>query len=178
MKYLDEFRNPEAAQRLLAEIKATVTRPWALMEVCGGQTHSLLRNGIDDLLPEQVEMIHGPGCPVCVTPLEMIDRALAIAAMPNTIMCSFGDMLRVPGSQADLFQVRSRGGDVRVVYSPLDSVQIARDNPERQVVSSGLALKPPLRPTPWPSTRLTVKSYPTSRCWFLTCWCLPPSKRS
>ncbi len=141
MKYLDEFRNPEAAQRLLAEIKATVTRPWALMEVCGGQTHSLLRNGIDDLLPEQVEMIHGPGCPVCVTPLEMIDRALAIAAMPNTIMCSFGDMLRVPGSQADLFQVRSRGGDVRVVYSPLDSVQIARDNPERQVVFFGIGFE-------------------------------------
>ena len=141
MKYLDEFRDPEAARRLLAEIKATVTRPWGLMEVCGGQTHSLLRNGIDELLPEQVEMIHGPGCPVCVTPLEMIDRALAIAAMPNTIMCSFGDMLRVPGSQADLFQVRSRGGDVRVVYSPLDSLQIARDNPDRQVVFFGIGFE-------------------------------------
>lgn len=141
MKYLDEFRDPEAAHRLLAEIKATVTRPWALMEVCGGQTHSLLRNGIDELLPEQVEMIHGPGCPVCVTPLEMIDRALAIAALPNTIMCSFGDMLRVPGSEADLFQVRSRGGDVRVVYSPLDSVQIARDNPDKQVVFFGIGFE-------------------------------------
>lgn len=141
MKYLDEFRDPEAAHRLLAEIKATVTRPWALMEVCGGQTHSLLRNGIDELLPEQVEMIHGPGCPVCVTPLEMIDRALAIAALPNTIMCSFGDMLRVPGSEADLFQVRSRGGDVRVVYSPLDSVQIARDYPDKQVVFFGIGFE-------------------------------------
>lgn len=141
MKYLDEFRDPETAHRLLAQIKATVTRPWALMEVCGGQTHSLLRNGIDELLPEQLEMIHGPGCPVCVTPLEMIDRALAIAAMPQTILCSFGDMLRVPGSAADLFQVRCRGGDVRVVYSPLDSLQIARDNPDRQVVFFGVGFE-------------------------------------
>ena len=141
MKYLDEFREPRAARRLLDEIKATVTRPWALMEVCGGQTHSLLRNGLDELLPDQVEMIHGPGCPVCVTPLEMIDRALAIAALPNTIVCSFGDMLRVPGSQADLFQIRSRGGDVRVVYSPLDSLQIARDNPNRQVVFFGVGFE-------------------------------------
>ena len=141
MKYLDEFREPRAARRLLDEIKATVTRPWALMEVCGGQTHSLLRNGLDELLPDQVEMIHGPGCPVCVTPLEMIDRALAIAALPNTIVCSFGDMLRCPGSQADLFQIRSRGGDVRVVYSPLDSLQIARDNPNRQVVFFGVGFE-------------------------------------
>ena len=141
MKYLDEFREPRAARRLLDEIKATVTRPWALMEVCGGQTHSLLRNGLDELLPDQVEMIHGPGCPVCVTPLEMIDRALAIAALPNTIVCSFGDMLRVPGSKADLFQIRSRGGDVRVVYSPLDSLQIARDNPNRQVVFFGVGFE-------------------------------------
>lgn len=141
MKYLDEFREPRAARRLLDEIKATVTRPWALMEVCGGQTHSLLRNGLDELLPDQVEMIHGPGCPVCVTPLEMIDRALAIAALPNTIVCSFGDMLRVPGSQADLFQIRSRGGDVRVVYSPLDSLQVARDNPNRQVVFFGVGFE-------------------------------------
>ncbi|HRE30087.1 MAG TPA: hydrogenase formation protein HypD, partial [Anaerolineales bacterium] len=108
---------------MLDEIRRTVTRPWALMEVCGGQTHSIIRNGIDQLLPEQIELIHGPGCPVCVTPLEMIDKALAIAAKPGVIFCSFGDMLRVPGSREDLFAVKSRGGDVRIVYSPLDAVK-------------------------------------------------------
>lgn len=134
MKYLDEFSDPELAARLFAEIERTVTKPWAIMEVCGGQTHSIIRNGIDQLLPEQVELIHGPGCPVCVTPLAMIDKALAIAARPGVIFCSFGDMLRVPGSERDLFQVKSEGGDVRIVYSPLDAVRIAEDNPEREVV--------------------------------------------
>ncbi len=141
MKYLDEFRNPEVAQRLLDEIKRTVTRPWTLMEVCGGQTHSIIRNGIDQLLPEQIELIHGPGCPVCVTPLEMIDKALAIAARPGVIFCSFGDMLRVPGSREDLFAVKSRGGDVRIVYSPLDAVKLARENPDRQVVFFGVGFE-------------------------------------
>ncbi len=131
MKYLDEFQDPELARRLLDEIHATVTRPWALMEVCGGQTHSIIRHGIDQLLPEQVELIHGPGCPVCVTPLEMIDKALEIASRPDVIFCSFGDMLRVPGTGRDLFRVRSEGGDVRVVYSPLDALRIAQENPER-----------------------------------------------
>ncbi len=134
MKYLDEFRDPALARRLLDEIEQTVTRPWAIMEVCGGQTHSIIRHGIDQLLPDGVEFIHGPGCPVCVTPLEMIDQALEIAARPEVIFCSFGDMLRVPGSQHDLFQIRARGGDVRIVYSPLDAVRLAEANPQRQVV--------------------------------------------
>jgi hydrogenase expression/formation protein HypD len=139
MKYLDEFGDPELASRLLAEIRAAVSRPWAIMEVCGGQTHSIIRNGIDQLLPDQIELIHGPGCPVCVTPLEMIDRALTIAARPEVTFCSFGDMLRVPGSAVagvgrDLFTVKAHGGDVRIVYSPLDAVQLAQDHPEREVV--------------------------------------------
>src|SRR6185436_7984381 len=132
MKYLEEFSNPELAGKLLDRIHAAATRRWASMEVCGGQTHSSIRHGIDQLLPDEIEMLHGPGCPVCVTPLEIIDRALAIAAQPGLIFCSFGDMLRVPGSGQDLFGVKSEGGDVRVVYSPLDALKIARENPDRQ----------------------------------------------
>lgn len=134
MKYLDEFRDPDLARRLLADITALTTQQWAIMEVCGGQTHSIIRNGIDQLLPEGLELIHGPGCPVCVTPLSMIDKALEIAARPGVIFCSFGDMLRVPGTDRDLFQVKSEGGDVRVVYSPLDALQLAVANPDREVV--------------------------------------------
>ncbi len=134
MKYLNEFRNGEQAKALVARIARTVTRPWAIMEVCGGQTHSLIRNAIDQILPPEIEMIHGPGCPVCVTPLNMIDKALEIAARPEVIFCSFGDMLRVPGSRDDLFRVKGAGGDVRVVYSPLDALKLARQNPDRQVV--------------------------------------------
>lgn len=134
MKFIEEFNDPELARKLLDEIHATVTRPWALMEVCGGQTHSIIRHGIDQLLPEEVELIHGPGCPVCVTPLEVIDKALEIAARPEVIFCSFGDMLRVPGTDRDLFRVKGEGGDVRVVYSPLDALQLARQHPDRQVV--------------------------------------------
>ena len=119
MKYLDEFADPDLARGLLADIAASATRPWKIMEVCGGQTHTILRNGIDELLPDHVSLVHGPGCPVCVTPLEIIDRALAIAARPDVTFCSFGDMLRVPGSTGDLFAVRAAGGDVRVVYSPV-----------------------------------------------------------
>ena len=141
MKYLDEFHDSERAQRLLAQIHEVTTQPWALMEVCGGQTHSIIRHGIDQLLPEQIRLIHGPGCPVCVTPLETIDKALAIAASPGVIFCSFGDMLRVPGSSTDLFGVRSAGGDVRVVYSPLDAVQVAADHPEAQVVFFGVGFE-------------------------------------
>jgi hydrogenase expression/formation protein HypD len=152
MKYLDEFRNGAVARRLAAEISATVTRPWALMEVCGGQTHSILRNGIDQLLPPQVELIHGPGCPVCVTPLHLIDKALAIAAQPGVIFCSFGDMLRVPGSEKDLFRVKGEGGDVRVVYSPLDALTIARENPSNEVVFFGIGFE-----TTAPANALTVK---------------------
>lgn len=134
MKYLSEYRDPELARRLLAEIHATVTRPWALMEVCGGQTHTLVRQGIDELLPEGLRMIHGPGCPVCVTPLEIIDKALMIARRYDVIFTSFGDMLRVPGTTSSLEAVRADGADVRVVYSPLDAVRLAAQNPDRQVV--------------------------------------------
>ncbi|WP_055598590.1 hydrogenase formation protein HypD [Streptomyces aureus] len=141
MKYIDEFQNPDLARRLLDEIKATATRPWALMEVCGGQTHSIIRHGIDQLLPSEIELIHGPGCPVCVTPLEMIDKALEIASRPGVIFCSFGDMLRVPGTGRDLFQVRGQGGDVRVVYSPLDALRIAEQNPDREVVFFGIGFE-------------------------------------
>ena len=152
MKYLDEFGDPTLARALLDEIARTVTRPWALMEVCGGQTHTIIRNGIDQLLPDQVELIHGPGCPVCVTPLETIDRALAIASRPDVIFCSFGDMLRVPGSGDDLLTVKSRGGDVRVVYSPLDAVRLAQDQPDKQVVFFGIGFE-----TTAPANAMTVK---------------------
>ena len=141
MKYLTEFRNGEIAQRIAREISQTATRPWKIMEVCGGQTHSIIKNGIDQMLPPGIEMVHGPGCPVCVTPLELIDKALAIAAQPGVIFCSFGDMLRVPGTEGDLFQVRGRGGDVRVVYSPLDAVELAQKNPDRQVVFFGVGFE-------------------------------------
>jgi hydrogenase expression/formation protein HypD len=152
VKYLDEFGDPQLARRLLDDIAATATKRWALMEVCGGQTHTIIRNGIDQLLPDQVEMIHGPGCPVCVTPLETIDRALAIAARPDVVFCSFGDMIRVPGSTDDLFRIKSRGGDVRVVYSPLDAVRIAQQNPDKQVVFFGVGFE-----TTAPANAMTVK---------------------
>jgi len=141
MKYLTEFRNGEIAQRMAREIAAITTRPWKIMEVCGGQTHSIIKNGIDQMLPSGIEMIHGPGCPVCVTPLELIDKALAIAAQPGVIFCSFGDMLRVPGTDMDLFQVKGGGGDVRVVYSPLDAVELAAKNPDKQVVFFGVGFE-------------------------------------
>jgi len=141
MKYLTEFRNGEIAQKIAREIHAITTRPWKIMEVCGGQTHSIIRNGIDQMLPAGIDMIHGPGCPVCVTPLELIDKALAIAEQPGVIFCSFGDMLRVPGTDADLFQIKGRGGDVRVVYSPLDAVDVAVKNPDKQVVFFGVGFE-------------------------------------
>ncbi len=141
MKYLDEFRDPTAARALVDTIRRTATRSWTVMEVCGGQTHSIIRNGIDQLLDGAVEFIHGPGCPVCVTPLEMIDRALEIAARDDVIFCSFGDMLRVPGSSQDLFSVRARGGDVRIVYSPLDATRIAAENPDKEVVFFGVGFE-------------------------------------
>ncbi|HEY1253235.1 MAG TPA: hydrogenase formation protein HypD [Terracidiphilus sp.] len=141
MKYLTEFRNGEIAQRMAREIAAVTTRPWKIMEVCGGQTHSIIKNGIDQMLPAGIEMIHGPGCPVCVTPLELIDKALAIAQQPGVIFCSFGDMLRVPGTVGDLFQVKGAGGDVRVVYSPLDAVEIAQKNPRHEVVFFGVGFE-------------------------------------
>ncbi|MEE9414392.1 MAG: hydrogenase formation protein HypD [Acidimicrobiales bacterium] len=134
MKYLDEFNDPTLAKSLFADIARITTKKWSIMEVCGGQTHAIIRNGIDQLLPDAIELIHGPGCPVCVTPLGVIDKALEIASRPDVIFCSFGDMLRVPGSNRDLFQVKSEGGDVRVVYSPLDAVKLAEENPDSEVV--------------------------------------------
>ena len=141
MKYLNEFRDGQVAKRMAAEIRQITTRPWKIMEICGGQTHSIIRNGIDQMLPPGIEMIHGPGCPVCVTPLALIDKALAIAAQPGVIFCSFGDMLRVPGTDSDLFQVKGRGGDVRIVYSPLDAVELAARNPDKQVVFFGVGFE-------------------------------------
>src|SRR5262252_9449355 len=134
MRYIDEYRNARLAQTILNEIRRIQTRPWVIMEVCGGQTHSIVKHGIDYLLPEGIELVHGPGCPVCVTPLEMIDKAHAIARRSDVIFCSFGDMLRVPGSAADLFTVKSQGADVRIVYSPLDCLKIARANPNKKIV--------------------------------------------
>jgi hydrogenase expression/formation protein HypD len=134
MKYVDEYRDADDAGRLRQAIEGITTRPWTLMEVCGGQTHSIVKFGIDELLPPEISLVHGPGCPVCVTPLELIDKAIMIASGPRAIFCSFGDMLRVPGSERDLFMVKANGGDIRIVYSPLDAVKIARDNPAKEVV--------------------------------------------
>ncbi|MEJ2570538.1 MAG: hydrogenase formation protein HypD [Anaerolineales bacterium] len=134
MKYVTEYRGADLVRGILTQIRETITQPWVIMEICGGQTHAIVRHGLDQLLPEEIELVHGPGCPVCVTSLELIDKALAIASMPNVILTSYGDMLRVPGSGRDLFSVRASGGDVRVVYSPLDAVRIARENPDREVV--------------------------------------------
>ena len=134
MKYVTEYRDAALVKGVIEEIRRIVTRPWTIMEICGGQTHAIVRHGIDQLLPPEIELVHGPGCPVCVTPLELIDKALAIASQPNVIFCSYGDMLRVPGSGRDLFSVKAQGGDVRVVYSPLDAVALAQKNPDKQVV--------------------------------------------
>jgi len=134
VKFVDEYRREEDAQAFVRAIRAKVTRPWTLMEICGGQTHTLMRSGIDRMLPPEITLVHGPGCPVCVTPLTQIDRALAIAQRPNVIFTSFGDMLRVPGSTTDLLTVKAKGGDVRMVYSPLDAVTLAQQNPGKEVV--------------------------------------------
>jgi len=134
VKYVDEYRDDRIAMALVDRIRSTASRPWTIMEVCGGQTHTLIRQGIDQVLDGVVELVHGPGCPVCVTPLALIDEAIAIAKNPDAILCSFGDMLRVPGSSEDLFMARAAGGDVRVVYSPLDALEVARRNPDRTVV--------------------------------------------
>jgi hydrogenase expression/formation protein HypD len=134
MEFVNAFRDGDLVRGVIDEIRRTVTRPWTLMEICGGQTHAIMRYGLDQLLPSEIELVHGPGCPVCVTPLEQIDRALAIAAQPGVIFTSFGDMLRVPGSQQDLFSIRAHGGQVKVVYSPLDAVKLAQENPDKQVV--------------------------------------------
>ena len=134
MKYVSEYRDADLVNGVLDEVRRAVTQPWVVMEICGGQTHSIVRYGIDQLLPSEIELVHGPGCPVCVTPLELIDKGIAIASHPEVIFTSYGDMLRVPGSERDLFSVRAAGGDVRVVYSPLDAVKLAQQNPDREVV--------------------------------------------
>jgi hydrogenase expression/formation protein HypD len=134
MKYLDEYRDPRLARALVTQIARRVTRPWVLMEICGGQTHTLMRYGIDELLPAQIELVHGPGCPVCVTPLEIVDQAIQLASRPEVIFVSYGDMLRVPGSRSDLFRVKAAGADVRVVYTPVEALKIAAAHPQRQVV--------------------------------------------
>lgn len=134
MKYLDEYRDGAIARKLAAEISATATKPWVLMEICGGQTHTIMRYGLDELLPRAVELVHGPGCPVCVTPLETVDRAIALAMRPDVILVSYGDMLRVPGSSSDLFRAKAQGADVRIAYSPMEALKIAKANPDRKVV--------------------------------------------
>ena len=134
MKFLSEYRNQKAAEQLARAIRKKVNRPWTIMEICGGQTHTIVKNGLEDLLPREITLVHGPGCPVCVTPIELIDKAVALAKRPDVIFCSFGDMLRVPGSSKSLFDVKAEGGDVRIVYSPLDALKLAKTNPARQVV--------------------------------------------
>jgi hydrogenase expression/formation protein HypD len=134
MKYLSEYRDPELAQQYLEEIERTVTRPWTIMEVCGGQTHSLVKNGILNMLPKEINMVHGPGCPVCVTPLSLIDKAIYLAEEKDVILCSFGDMLRVPGAEKSLLEAKAGGADIRILYSPLEAVKIAEQNPDREVV--------------------------------------------
>jgi len=134
VKYLDEYRDGKIARALAQEIASRATRPWVLMEICGGQTHTILRYGLDELLPPAIELVHGPGCPVCVTPAEIIDKAIAIALLPGVILASYGDMLRVPGSKSDLFRAKARGADVRIAYSPVEALKIAHANPHRRVV--------------------------------------------
>jgi hydrogenase expression/formation protein HypD len=151
VKFLDEYRDAELARKLAREIHRVTTRPWTIMEVCGGQTHAIVKFGIDELLPKDITLIHGPGCPVCVTPLEVIDQALEIAARPGVIFVSFGDMLRVPGSTTDLLSVKARGGDVRMVYSPLDAVKLAEQNPAKEVVFFGVGFE-----TTAPATAMAV----------------------
>src|SRR5450756_285184 len=151
MKYLEEYRDGELAQKLAVEINRFTTRPWNIMEVCGGQTQAIVKFGTDELLPKNITLIHGPGCPVCVTPLEVIDKALKIAARPDVIFTSFGDMLRVPGSMTDLLSVKAGGGDVRIVYSPLDAVKLAEQNPSKEVVFLGVGFE-----TTAPATGMAV----------------------
>src|SRR5580692_3890057 len=162
MKFLDEYRDSEDAKKLAAAIARTVTKPWTIMEVCGGQTHTIVKYGIDRLLPPEVELVHGPGCPVCVTSLEMIDRAHAIASRPDVTFCSFGDMLRVPGSRGDLLQLKSQGCDARVVYSPIDAVNLAAAHPDRKVVFFAIGFEttaPPNAMAVWLAKRRGLKNF-------------------
>ena len=162
MKYLDEYRRERMVTNVLGELRRVVSRPWTIMEVCGGQTHSIVKHGIDDLLPDGIELVHGPGCPVCVTPLEMIDKAHAIAGLPGVIFCSFGDMLRVPGSKTDLFRLKSRGADVRIVYSPLDCLRLAQQHPDRLIVFFAIGFEttaPANAMTVWQAKRMHIRNF-------------------
>ena len=162
MKFLDEYRNADIARRLISEIKREVRGNWVLMEICGGQTHTIMRYGLDELLPSNIELVHGPGCPVCVTPLETIDKALELASRPEVILVSYGDMLRVPGSRSDLFRVKAAGGDVRIAYSPMEAVRIARENPERPVVFFAIGFEttaPANAVTVWQAKREGLKNF-------------------
>ncbi|NOS74514.1 MAG: hydrogenase formation protein HypD [Methyloglobulus sp.] len=141
MKYLDEYRDPKTVKKLTEAIKSITTQPWQIMEVCGGQTHSIIKYGIDQLLPDEINLIHGPGCPVCVTPLAYIDKALTIAAQPEVMFCSFGDMLRVPGSHQDLLALKAQGADIRIIYSPLDAINLAQQHPGKQIVFFGIGFE-------------------------------------
>jgi hydrogenase expression/formation protein HypD len=151
MKYLDEYRDPATTKKLVSAIASVTTQPWNIMEVCGGQTHSIIKYGIDQLLPDSINLIHGPGCPVCVTPLEYIDKALAIARLPDVIFCSFGDMLRIPGSRHDLLELKAQGADIRIVYSPMDALVIAQGNPGKHIVFFAVGFE-----TTAPSTALAA----------------------
>ena len=162
MKYVDEYRSRQVAHNVTEAIRRIQTRPWVIMEVCGGQTHSIVKHGLDYLLPQTIELVHGPGCPVCVTSLEMIDKAHAIARCPEVIFCSFGDMLRVPGSEVDLFALKSQGADVRVVYSPLDCLKIAQANADRKVVFFAVGFEttaPANAMAVWQANRQGVKNF-------------------
>ncbi len=162
MKFVDEYRDPQVAARLSAAIHAITRHEWNIMEVCGGQTHTIVKSGLQDLLPSQISLLHGPGCPVCVTPVELIDHAIGIAARPEVIFCSFGDMLRVPGSSASLFNAKAEGADVRIVYSPLNAVEIARRNPDRQVVFFAVGFEttaPANAMAVWQAARAVLKNF-------------------
>ncbi len=162
MKFVEEYRDPARVRQLAAAIRRKVTRPWTLMEVCGGQTHTIVKTGIPDLLPPEVTLVHGPGCPVCVTPLELIDKAVAIASRPEVIFTSFGDMLRVPGSNKSLFDAKADGADVRIVYSPMDAVKLARNNPDREIVFFAVGFEttaPANAMSVWQAEREGIRNY-------------------
>ena len=172
MKFIDEYRDAGAARSYADALARITTKPWTLMEVCGGQTHAIVKFGIDELLPKDVTLVHGPGCPVCVTPLELIDKAIEIASMPDVIFCSFGDMLRVPGRTRDLLSVKAAGGDVRIVYSPLDAVALGQATSGRsRSCSSRWGSRPRRLPTRWRCSRPPSKGSRISRFWSRTCSC-------
>jgi len=152
MKFVDEFRDMDTARQYFDHIARTTTKPWTIMEICGGQTHAIVKNGIDQLLPDNITLLHGPGCPVCVTPVELIDKAIEIASRENVIFCSFGDMLRIPGTSKNLLMVKAEGGDIRVVYSPLDSLKVAKQNPDKEIVFFAIGFE-----TTAPANALTVQ---------------------